>query len=352
MFTQSAVFAMRWTIIVLRFCPEGDILKVKEFLRLCAHSMMAFAMTLLLGLGVTLAVSGTASAQTVEVVSSGAPSLAPPTYNQPSDVAFDSAGNMYVADTGNRRVIRIAAVGGAQTLYGSGYIFPYGIAFDSADNLYVADLNNQIRRVAAGNGAVTLIGSGFSSPEGVAVDAAGNVYVADGGNGSVKRINAVGGAVTTLATGINVPSKLVLDAAGNIFVAGQGETTIKRIDAGTLAVTNVGSGFSAVRAVAVDGQGNVFVSLSSDGIKVVAPNGAITTLATGISSLGIRSRADGNLYVANWTGTNPNSILRIVGVTRAAGSAVPTLSEWAMILFGLILAGGAAVLVQRRRTIA
>ena len=155
----------------------------------------------------------------------------------PSGLATDSAGNLYIADTDNNR-IRKVDVNGTITkvagdspiqVYSSGGFggdggpatnallnHPGGIAFDSAGNLYIADSgNNRIRKVDA-NGVITTVAGGGSSglgdggpatkaelfiPSDVALDAAGNLYIADSYNGGRIRRVDVSGVITTVAGG-------------------------------------------------------------------------------------------------------------------------------------------------------
>jgi fibronectin type 3 domain-containing protein len=134
-------------------------------------------------------------------------------FNLPFDVAVDNAGNVYVADTFNHRIRKIASDGTVTTLAGSDEGFangtgtsakfnePYGIAVDSAGNVYVADTyNDRIRKITPNGTVTTLAGSDkgfadggyseakFNSPYGVAVDGAGNVYVTDTGNKKIRLI--------------------------------------------------------------------------------------------------------------------------------------------------------------------
>ncbi|MGD0263000.1 MAG: immunoglobulin domain-containing protein, partial [Verrucomicrobiota bacterium] len=260
-------------------------------------------------------------------------------YN-PSGVAVDSATNVYVADTWNHTIRMITSAGVVSTLAGlagvsgsadgtnSAALFnqPQGVAVDSAGNVYVADTGNQtIRKVApvgtnwvvstlaglAGvSGSTNGTGSSarFYEPEGVAVDSATNVYVADTWNHTIRMITSAG-VVSTLAgsagnfgstngTGTNAqfyqPQGVAVDSAGNVFVADTGNQTIRKImmggvvstlagSAGTYGSTN-GTGTNALfygpASVAVDGLHNVYVAdYFNQTIRQITPTGVVSTLA-------------------------------------------------------------------------
>jgi hypothetical protein len=258
----------------------------------------------------------------------------------PEGVASDGAGNLFVADTGNRTIRKVViATGAVTTLAGfagsqgsadgmgavARFSTPGGVASDGVGNLFVADSwNHTIRKVVIATGAVTTLagsagnygeadGTGaaalFYAPAGVVSDGAGNLFVADSYNHTIRKVVITTGAVTTLAgsagsqgsadgTGaaarFNDPQGVVSDGAGNLFVGDSGSCTIRKVVIATGAVTTLagsagnrgsadGTGpaaqFGWTYAVASDGAGNLFVADQETIRKVVIATGAVTTLA-------------------------------------------------------------------------
>jgi hypothetical protein len=202
-------------------------------------------------------------------------------FNDPVGVAVDSAGNLYVGDTGNNTIRQVTPVrtnwvvttlaglaGSSGSANGTNsaarFYHPYGVAVDSATNVYVADAyNDTIRKVTpvgtnwvvttlAGQAGVTGSNDGggtsaqFDSPTGVAVDTNGNVYVVDFGNDTIRKVRPVGGNwdVTTLAglagsfgsadgtnsaARFNNPYGVAVDSATNVYVADWGNDTIRKV---------------------------------------------------------------------------------------------------------------------------
>jgi DNA-binding beta-propeller fold protein YncE len=186
-------------------------------------------------------------------------------FNQPSGVACDASGNVYVADAGNGLVRKITPAGVVTTLENLGSsAFPAAVALDKAGNVYVADGNQAIDKITPA-GVLTTISSAFNSPFGVAVNSSGSIIYVTDFNNRVYTLTQAGVVKVLAGSG----------AAG----AGNG--------------TGAGATFNNPNNLSVDALGNVYVNDSSNNlIRVVSPSGVVTTLA-----------GSGAAGAANGTGT-------------------------------------------------
>jgi sugar lactone lactonase YvrE len=265
-----------------------------------------------------------------------------------SDVAVDSTGNLYVADTGNHTVRKISPTGIVTTLAGRAGVSgssdgagsatfnrPTGVAVDAGGNVYVADTNNnEIRKVTAAGIVSTLAGlagvsggndgtgsaASFNGPSGIVADATGNLYVADTLNHTIREVTP-SGVVTTIAglagvsgfvdaTGsaarFHGPQGLALDAAGSLYVADTNNNAVRKVVTSNGAVatlagqagvvgnadgTNSQAQFYYPSGIAVDATGNLYVvDTDNHTLRQITPLGAVSTPAGLAGSSGV---ADG-----------------------------------------------------------
>jgi sugar lactone lactonase YvrE len=148
----------------------------------------------------------------------------------PSGVTIDAEGNLYIADTGNNRIVYVPYdgswnVAGASVI-GSDLTAPLATTVDPSGNVYVADSGSgQIYRLQApvSSGFQQLVAVGYSNPSAIAADASGSLFVVDQGAGAVLRIPYVSGSLDPnsaieVGFGIANPYGLALDSSGNLIV--------------------------------------------------------------------------------------------------------------------------------------
>ena len=289
-------------------------------------------------------------------------------------VALDTPGNIYIADTENHRIRKVTvSTGVITTVAGNGnkgYVsdnvaatstslsIPRDLAVDAAGDIYIADSGNRrIRKVTTSTGIITTIaGTGtffgktdiatkyyLLTPSGVALDSAGNVYIAGSeSDPCVFKVTVSTGIISVVAgTGplfdgnagyngdeilatkaqLNRPERVAFDASDNMFISDDSNYRIRRVSASTGIITTVaGTGemdWQGFGRSAYDGDGGSAISMSTYGSK------------------GLAVAASGDFYFCNalydvvkkvtyTTGTPSTSVTAAPAVTPAPSSPIGT----------------------------
>lgn len=277
--------------------------------------------------------------------------------NQPSDVAIDAAGNLYIADKNNNRVRKVTSSGTISTYAGDASVGfsgdggaatdaelsgPTGLGVDGAGNLYIADqMNGRIRRVnsagiietVAGNGVFGYAGDGAAAtsaalyqPVDVHADGAGNLWISDQNNDRIRKVNAAGIISTIAGNGISgfagdggtataaqmdAPGGVYVDAGGNVYFADQTNNRVRVVNTSGIINTvsgvsrYIGDGGPATNAelltptfIVVDKHDNIyFCETNGHRVRKIAPDGTISTIA-GTGNEGIVGMGDGSMATA------------------------------------------------------
>jgi len=268
--------------------------------------------------------------------------------NAPLASAVDVSGNVYIADTENHRVRKVDvktgniatfAGTGEETFAGDGgpataaaFVGPSGIAFDSAGNVYVAvpgngrivkvDIVTGILGTVAGNGEEGFSGDGglataasFHWPSGIAIDASNNLFIADLGNNRIRRVDALTKIISTVAGGgsaigdngwavnaaLNQPRDVAVDKQGNLYIADTQNHRVRKVDSRGIIITVAGTGtdgysgngglataaeLSAPRGTCIDQAGNLFIADSNNAIRRVDAKTQIISAVAGTMDAG------------------------------------------------------------------
>lgn len=328
-------------------------------------------------------------------------------FNNPLGLAADASGTLYVADCSNNTVRSVSPTQDVITLAGTPAVAgnvdgapnnarfrcPSGLVVDgTGSNLYVADSNNRtVRRIALPSGNVStyasVVGAGgtagpvgaadgpvgsarFSRPYGIALDQNGDLVLTDATNSEIRHIDLTNDVVATLSGSIggrgyangvgaaarfNDPHNIAIDTNGNIYVSDYANAVIRKVApdstvttlAGSPGVTGssdgtgAGARFAGPRGLAVDAAGNIFVAdAANNTIRRVTPLGVVTTFAGAttagyINATGTAARfsnpvavtvdSNGNVYVSDYNNNAIRKITpaRVVTTLAGGGPAAP-----------------------------
>jgi uncharacterized protein (TIGR03437 family) len=267
-------------------------------------------------------------------------------FSVPLGVAVDQVGNFYISDT-EPRVLKVTPANVTTVVAGNGTLGytgdtgqasmasisdPTGVAVDLAGNVYLTDYtNSRIRMVnpagiintIAGNGKVSFSGDNGPAknagmdPHDVAVDTQGNIYVADELNNRIRKITPNGNITTVAGTGVagysgdgglatlaqfNMPSGIAVDTNGNLYIADYYNAVVRRVTAGGLITTIAGNGTlypasgdggPAISAhldpfrIAVDAQGGIYITdYTNDRIRKLTPAPIVPATLSAVSGDG------------------------------------------------------------------
>ena len=263
----------------------------------------------------------------------------------PTGVAVDGSGSVLIADTGSDRVVKetlyqdwgSANLGQSSPLYtqtvvAGSLVQPQGVAVDGAGNVYIADTgNNRIlleTPAASGYTQTVLIDSGLSNPTGIAVDGSGDLFIANNGAGEVVEETLSGGIYTpsVVASGLNLPQGVSLDPAGNVYIAdsGNNRALLEQWDGSGYTQTVIASGLNNPQAFFLNsnisntswGMGREYIAdtgnqrvLELDLIDTQALNFATTPVGVTSSPQTLTLVNIGNaplLFTVPSTGSNPS----------------------------------------------
>jgi len=274
--------------------------------------------------------------------------------NAPQGIAIDTYGDIFVADTGNGKVVAdclpttttnedsngtgtsnsfcsLSTYTNAITQLGTGFVSPVAIAIDGAQSLYVLDsavtgtsltvINGQsLASTALISATTTIGGSVLSGPMGLAIDGNTNLYIADTGNNRIVKAHQFGAtavdnvvyvpSTTTFGgTKLSGPTGLAVDAAQNLYIADTGNNRVVEYSAtGVASVIATGSiTLNAPYSVAVYPSGQLVVSDKTNGVVFVnGTSSAVLSFGTAYTTTGAKGvalDATGNIYLSNTGGS-------------------------------------------------
>jgi sugar lactone lactonase YvrE len=266
--------------------------------------------------------------------------------SKPGAIARDTAGDIYFADEDNNTVYMVSAsTGNVTVVAGNGQKGfygdkgaataaelnqPTGVAVDEQGNVYISDMgNNRIRKVnktgiigtVAGNGKAGYKGDGgqadtaeFNKPMSVAVDGGGNLFIADNGNDVIREVVTSGNIETIVGDGkasfggdggradtakLNSPMCVFVDVSNNIYIADAGNNRIRKVSAGNIS------------------------TIAGDGTKGFSGDGSAAALAELDAPQAVTVSANGTIYIADAGNNRLRAINKSGIINTVAGTGTP-----------------------------
>jgi sugar lactone lactonase YvrE len=290
----------------------------------------------------------------------------------PSEVAIDTAGNLWIFDSGNNAIRIVIAATGTITAVNLNGLIPQGFVLDGSNNLYVIagdsiwEVSGATNIPIAGNGLYGYSGDNgpatsadLAEPEGIAFDSAGNLYIADTDNDVIRKVTRTTGVITTFAgnssreattgngygfgsagyTGdggpatsaqLNYPNAVTFDGAGNLYIADTNNNAIRKVTASTgIITTAAGNGMACVaysgdggpatsaalcipRSISIDTAGDLYIAETAlSRIREVTVSGPPPTTATATPVLSVAAGTYVGSQTVSITDATPGAAIKL-----------------------------------------
>ena len=279
-------------------------------------------------------------------------------FNFPRVITFDAAGDLFIGDANNNRIRKVDAAGVVTTIVGPGDVnHTSGIVFNSAGEMIFVSSNQNLIKKRSSSGVITTIaGTGsfgssgdgglainasFGLPQHIALDINENIYISDLVNQKIRKIDAATNIITTIVgTGtagfsgdggpaifaeltLGQGSKIVFDADGNFLFADQFNSVLRKVDLVTGIISTI-AGMGANPGYSGD-------------------NG-LPTAAQLQFPAGFALDNTGDIFITD----AGNNVVRKVS-SICASKAIPTMSQWMLFIFGLIMTSLAVVYIKKQQ---
>lgn len=251
--------------------------------------------------------------------------------DEPTSLLLDSEGNLVVANFEGNTIFKYTPGGVGSVFASSGLHWPTGLAFDTAGNLYAANYldNNIVKFTPAGAGSV-FASTYLSNPECLAFDGAGNLYAANHSGNTIVKFTPGGVGSVFASSGLNQPEGLAFDSEGNLYVANLAGNSIMKFTPGGVGSVFATSGLNRPQFIVIQTRPQLHPTISTNPASTTVFVGSTVTLnvtASGgnlsyqwsFNGTNIAGATNATLTISNCCSANAGSY--VVTVSNAAGSA-------------------------------